>query len=168
MLSDSPEGYARFGTDFVFPKKQIKMLGQAKILGQAYRLQVALRHQEGLVSTVPSEYGGAESVAGEFDLRKQRPDHSRARAASQSSRIFLGGDRTYDLKAAQSGLPVLGHKRIKCESVRSRGMWMWPWIQDALTAKDDGIDKEDMKRLYEAQKNSRSRVSGVFKKISVI
>ena len=63
---------------------------------------------------------------------------------------FFGGDRTYDLKAAQSNLPVLGQedqnrKRKKPGDV---DVAMDP---DSLHAKD-GMDKEELKRMYEAQK----------------
>ena len=116
----------------------------------------------GMMSTVPSEYGGAESVAGEFDLRKQRRGTDTEESAyprtayqvipEQQAKVsgFFGGDRTYDLKAAQSNLPVLGQedqnrKRKKPGDVE---VAMDP---DNLQAKD-GMDKEDLKRLYEAQK----------------
>ncbi|KAL6720162.1 hypothetical protein ACLMJK_002083 [Lecanora helva] len=116
----------------------------------------------GMMSTVPSEYGGAESVAGEFDLRKQRrgtetEESTHPRTAyqvlpEQQAKVtgFFGGDRTYDLKAAQGTLPVLGQedqnrKRKKPGDV---DVAMDP---DALQAKDS-MDKEDLKKLYEAQK----------------
>ena len=116
----------------------------------------------GMMSTVPSEYGGAESVAGDFDLRKQRrgtetEESTHPRTAyqvlpEQQAKVtgFFGGDRTYDLKAAQGNLPVLGQedqnrKRKKPGDV---DVAMDP---DALQAKDS-VDKEDLKKLYEAQK----------------
>ena len=113
-----------------------------------------------MASTVPSEYGGAESVAGEFDLRKRRgtdtEESTQPRTAyqiipEQQARVsgFFGGDRTYDLKAAQNNLPVLGQedarKRKKPGDV---DVAMDP---DALQAKD-GMSKEDMQRMYDAQK----------------
>jgi len=116
----------------------------------------------GMMSTVPSEYGGAESVAGEFDLRKQRrgtdtEESTHPRTAyqvlpEQQAKVsgFFGGDRTYDLKGAQSNLPVLGQedqnrKRKKPGDV---DVAMDP---DVLQATDT-IDKENLKKLYEAQK----------------
>ena len=134
--------------------------GEGDDVGAGLQTPSGLETPGGLASTVPSDYGGAESVAGEFDLRKKRgtdtEESTHPRTAyqvipEQQAKVsgFFGGDRTYDLKAAQSGLPVLGQddtrKRKKPGDV---DVAMNP---DALQAKD-GIDKEDMKRLYESQK----------------
>lgn len=116
----------------------------------------------GMTSTVPTEYGGAESVAGDFDLRKQRrgtdtEESTHPRTAyqvlpEQQAKVtgFFGGERTYDLKAAQSNLPVLGQedtsrKRKKPGDV---DVAMDP---DTLQAKDS-MDKEELRRMYETQK----------------
>ena len=136
--------------------------GDAEEVGAGLQTPSGLETPGGMASTIPSEYGGAESVAGEFDLRKQRrgtdteePTHHRTAyqvLPEQQARVsgFFGGDRTYDLKAAQSSLPVLGQedqnrKRKKPGDV---DVAMNP---DDLQAKDK-LDKEDMRRLYEAQK----------------
>ena len=136
--------------------------GDAEEVGAGLQTPSGLETPGGIASTVPSEYGGAESVAGEFDLRKQRrgtdtEESTHHRTAyqvipEQQARVsgFFGGDRTYDLKAAQSSLPVLGQddqnrKRKKPGDV---DVAMNP---DELQAKDK-LDKEDMRRLYEAQK----------------
>ena len=136
--------------------------GDAEEVGAGLQTPSGLETPGGMASTVPSEYGGAESVTGEFDLRKQRrgtdtEESTHHRTAyqvlpEQQARVsgFFGGDRTYDLKAAQSSLPVLGQedqnrKRKKPGDV---DVAMNP---DDLQAKDR-LDKEDMKRLYEAQK----------------
>lgn len=136
--------------------------GDAEDVGAGLQTPSGLETPGGIASTVPTEYGGAESVAGEFDLRKQRrgtdtEESTHPRTAyqvipEQQARVsgFFGGDRTYDLKAAQSNLPVLGQedqnrKRKKPGDV---DVAMNP---DDLQAKDK-LDKEDMKRLYEAQK----------------
>ena len=134
----------------------------AEEVGAGLQTPSGLETPGGMASTVPSEYGGAESVAGEFDLRKQRrgidtEESTHHRTAyqvipEQQAKVsgFFGGDRTYDLKAAQSGISVLGQedqnrKRKKPGDV---DVAMNP---DDLQAKDK-LDKEDMKRLYEAQK----------------
>ena len=136
--------------------------GDAEEVGAGLQTPSGLETPGGMASTIPSEYGGAESVAGEFDLRKQRrgtdtEESTHHRTAyqvipEQQARVsgFFGGDRTYDLKAAQSSLPVLGQedqsrKRKKPGDV---DVAMNP---DDLQAKDK-LDKEDMRRLYEAQK----------------
>ena len=140
--------------------------GDEEDVGAGLQTPSGLETPGGMASTVPSEFGGAESIAGEFNLRKTRgtetEESAHPRSAytvvpEQQARVqgFFGGDRTYDLKAAQSNLPVLGQedpsrKRKKPGDV---DVAMDP---DALQAKD-GMDKEDMKRLYEAQRKEESQ-----------
>ena len=134
--------------------------GEGDDVGAGLQTPSGLETPGGMASTVPSEYGGAESVAGEFDLRKRRgtdtEESTQPRTAyqiipEQQAKVtgFFGGDRTYDLKAAQNNLPVLGQedarKRKKPGDV---DVAMDP---DALQAKD-GMSKEDMQRMYDAQK----------------
>ena len=140
--------------------------GDEEDVGAGLQTPSGLETPGGMASTVPSEFGGAESIAGEFNLRKTRgtetEESAHPRSAytvvpEQQARVqgFFGGDRTYDLKAAQSNLPVLGQddpsrKRKKPGDV---DVAMDP---DALQAKD-GMDKEDMKRLYEAQRKEEQQ-----------
>ena len=134
--------------------------GEGEDVGAGLQTPSGLETPGGMASTIPSEYGGAESVAGEFDLRKRRgtdtEESTQPRTAyqvlpEQQAKVsgFFGGDRTYDLKAAQNNLPVLGQddgrKRKKPGDV---DIAMDP---DSLQAKD-GMDKEDMQRMYDAQK----------------
>lgn len=134
--------------------------GEGEDVGAGLQTPSGMETPGGMASTVPSEYGGAESVAGEFDLRKRRgtdtEESTQPRTAyqvipEQQAKVsgFFGGDRTYDLKAAQNNLPVLGQddgkKRKKPGDV---DVAMDP---DALQAKD-GMSKEDMQRMYDAQK----------------
>ena len=122
-----------------------------------------LETPSGMASSVPTEYGGTESVS-EFDLRKRRgtetEESAHPRAAyqvipEQQTRVqgFFGGDRAYDLKAAQSNLPVLGHeenrKRKKPGDVE---VAMDP---DALAA-HDGINKESLRGMYDAGRKAES------------
>lgn len=115
----------------------------------------------GMTSTVPTEIGGTETVS-EFDLRKRRgtetEDSSHPRSAytvipERQTRVegFFGGDRAYDLKAAQQSVPVLGQdesrKRKKPGDV---DVSMDP---DALAARD-GMDKDEVKRAYESQRKN--------------
>ncbi|KIW93745.1 uncharacterized protein Z519_05060 [Cladophialophora bantiana CBS 173.52] len=120
-----------------------------------------LETPSGMTSAVPTEIGGTETVS-EFDLRKRRgtetEESSHPRSAYQviperQSRVegFFGGDRVYDLKAAQqqaaANIPVLGQddtsrKRKKPGDV---DVSMDP---DALAA-HDGMDKEELRRAYE-------------------
>lgn len=116
----------------------------------------------GMQSTVPTEIGGTETVS-EFDLRKRRgtetEESSYPRSAytvvpERQTRVegFFGGDRAYDLKAAQQGnLPVLGHEESrKRKKPGDVDVSMNP---DELAARD-GIDKEDVRRAYEQQRRS--------------
>ena len=140
--------------------------GDEEDVGAGLQTPSGLETPGGMASTVPSEFGGAESIAGEFNLRKTRgtdtEESAHPRSAytvvpEQQARVqgFFGSDRTYDIKATQSNLPVLGQddpsrKRKKPGDV---DVAMDP---DALQAKD-GMDKEDMKRLYEAQRKEEQQ-----------
>ncbi|KAL9609734.1 MAG: hypothetical protein Q9167_005523 [Letrouitia subvulpina] len=136
--------------------------GPVEDTGAGIQTPSGLETPGGIASTVPSEFGGVENVPSEFDLRKRRKgadmeESTYPRTAyqvlpEQQAKIsgFFGGDRTYDLKSAQMDLPVLGQedqnrKRKKPGDV---DVAMDP---DSLQAKD-GMDKEEVKRLYEAQK----------------
>ena len=132
---------------------------EAEDVGAGFQTPSGLETPGGVASTVPSEFGGAESVA-EFDLRKRRGTETEESVHPRSAyqvlpeqqapvQGFFGGDRTYDLKAAQKNYPVLGQedqnrKRKKPGDV---DIAIDP---DALQAKD-GVDKDNMKKLYEAQ-----------------
>ena len=111
----------------------------------------------GMVSSIPTEYGGTQTVS-DFDLRKRRgtetEESTHPRSAyqvipEQQSRVqgFFGGDRTYDLKAAQNSLPVLGQ-----EDNRKRkrpGDVDISLDADALQT-HDGINKDNLRGMYEA------------------
>lgn len=115
----------------------------------------------GMTSTVPTEIGGTETVS-EFDLRKRRgtetEDSSHPRSAytvipERQTRVegFFGGDRAYDLRAAQSDVPVLGQEESrKRKKPGDVDVSMDP---DALAARD-GMDKDEVRRAYEAQRKS--------------
>lgn len=144
-------------------------------VGAGLQTPSGLETPGGLASTVPSEYGGAESIAGEFDLRKRRGIDTEE--STQPQRLyqelpqhktqatgFFGSDRTYDLQAAQHDMPVLGQedqhrKRKKPGDV---DVAMNP---DSLQAKD-GIDKEEMRRLYEAEKKQEQGQWGQMEDLS--
>ena len=112
----------------------------------------------GMVSSVPTEMGGAESVS-EFDLRKRRGTDTEETSAPRSAyqviperqtRVegFFGGDRAYDLKPEQSNLPVLGQ-----EDTRKRKR-----LGDVDVSLDtDGMSQEDLKRAYEQQRKAESQ-----------
>ena len=136
--------------------------GGVEDVGAGLQTPSGLETPGGMASTIPSEFGGAESVAGDFDLRKQRrgtdtEESSHLRQAyqvipEQQARVsgFFGGDRTYDLKNAQSALPVLGQED-RARKRKKQGDVDVAMDPDALQAKD-GIDKEEMRKLYETQR----------------
>ncbi|KAJ9601910.1 hypothetical protein H2200_013580 [Cladophialophora chaetospira] len=119
-----------------------------------------LETPSGMSSAVPTEIGGTETVS-EFDLRKRRgtetEESSHPRSAYQviperQTRVegFFGGDRAYDLKAAQQqsagNLPVLGQEESrKRKKPGDVDVSMDP---DALAA-HDGVDKDDLRRAYD-------------------
>ncbi len=134
---------------------------EAEDRGAGLQTPSGLETPSGMASTVPSEFGGAESVS-EFDLRKRRgtetEESSHPRSAHQvipehQTRVqgFFGGDRAYDLKSAQNNVPVLGQ-----EASRKRKK---PGDVDVSVNPDalqthDGINKDNLKNLYEQQKKA--------------
>ncbi|KKZ68655.1 hypothetical protein EMCG_05741 [[Emmonsia] crescens] len=140
--------------------------------GTGLQTPSGLETPSGMVSTVPSEFGGAESVVGEFDVRKhhrgtETEESAHPRSAYQvipehqtQVQGFFGGDRVYDLKAAQSNLPVLGaedqsRKRKKPGDV---DVSVDPDVLHAY----DGINKDSLKNLYEAQRQQENNPSWGF------
>ncbi|KKY18453.1 putative splicing factor 3b [Phaeomoniella chlamydospora] len=123
-----------------------------------------LETPSGMVSSVPTEYGGTETVS-EFDLRKRRGTETEESVAprsayqvipEQQTRVqgFFGGDRAYDLKAAQGNIPVLGQ-----EENRKRKK---PGDVDVSVDPDqiqahDGINKEGLRGMYDAGVRAESK-----------
>ncbi|KUI59927.1 Splicing factor 3B subunit 2 [Cytospora mali] len=119
----------------------------------------------GLVSSVPTDYGHAPSgvetsMAGEFDLRKQRRGYETEesvagpRSAYQviperqtRAEGFFGSDRVYDLSKNKSGVPVLGQedesrKRKKPGDVDVA-------LDPEALASHDGISKDELRRKFD-------------------
>lgn len=135
-------------------------------IGEGLQTPSGTETPSGMVSTIPSEYGAAESVSGEFDVRKHHrgtdtEETAQPRSAyqvipEQQTRVqgFFGGDRTYDLKSAQNHLPVLGSE----EQNRKRKK---PGDVDVSMDPDvlqshDGVNKDSLQDLYEAQKQQEN------------
>ncbi|EEH50449.1 U2 snRNP complex subunit CUS1 [Paracoccidioides brasiliensis Pb18] len=147
-----------------------------------------LETPSGMVSTIPSEFGGAESVvgaSGEFDVRK----HTRGTETEESPAAyhrsaytvvperttavkgFFGGDRAYDLKAAAASastsgaaahgnLPVLGVDDQSRKRKKPGDVDVSVDL-DAMQGSDGtGIDKERLKGLYEKGRREEG-VAGV-------
>lgn len=119
----------------------------------------------GFVSSVPTDYphgpsGVESSMAGEFDLRKQRrgyeTEESMAGPRSAYTVIperqaraegFFGSDRVYDLSKNRGGMPVLGQeddsrKRKKPGDVDVA-------LDPEALASHDGISKDELRRKFD-------------------
>ncbi|KAI9756097.1 MAG: hypothetical protein M1835_000772 [Candelina submexicana] len=139
--------------------------GDEDDVGTGLQTPSGLTTPGGMASTVPSEFGGAESVAGEFDLRKQRRGIETEESIHPQSAYqvlpereiraqgFFGGDRAYDLRAAQGNqnLPLLdqddrNRKRKKPGDVDVA-------IDPEALQANDGMSKDDIKKRYETQKS---------------
>ena len=118
----------------------------------------------GVASTMPSEFGGEISVAGDLDLRKQRrgteteesphPRTAYTVVPETQGKVsgFFGSERAYDISAAQrhQQLPVLDQD----EPTRKRkkpGDVDVALDPDALEAQD-GMNKEELRKKFEEQK----------------
>ncbi|KAJ6001772.1 hypothetical protein N7499_002365 [Penicillium canescens] len=127
----------------------------------------------GMDSTVPSEFVGAESVSGEFDVRKhhrgtETEETVHPRSAYQvipekqmNVQGFFGGDRAYDLAGTSGKPPVLGvddsnRKRKKPGDVEVSV------DLDAIQS-NDGISKESLQDMYETQRQQQNQPSWGFK-----
>ncbi|KZF20666.1 splicing factor 3B subunit 2 [Xylona heveae TC161] len=142
--------------------------GHEEDIGAGLQTPSGLETPGGLASAVPSEYGVAESVGGDFDLRKQRrgtetEESTGPRTAYQilpehsiRSQGFFGGERAYDLRGAQQdhdqnqNLPVLGQD----DQTRKRkkpGDIDVSIDVDSLQAQD-GLSKEEIRRQFEESK----------------
>jgi len=70
---------------------------------------------------------------------------------------FFGGDRAYDLKAAQQNIPVLGQEESrKRKKPGDVDVSMNP---DDLAARD-GMDKEELGKMYEQQRRKEQPFAG--------
>ncbi|EAW14656.1 U2 snRNP complex subunit CUS1 [Aspergillus clavatus NRRL 1] len=121
-----------------------------------------LETPSGIASMTQSEFVGADTIPGEFDVRKTYRGTETEESANRRSAFqviperqtqvqgFFGADRVYDLKAPPEGLPVLGaddqnRKRKKPGDI---DVSVDP---DALQT-SDGISKERIQNLYESHR----------------
>lgn len=115
----------------------------------------------GFVSSVPTEYNGTSgvesSMAGEFDLRKQRRGYETEESAGaprsayqvipeRQARAegFFGSDRVYDLSKNK---PVLGQEDDSRKRKKPGDIDVA--LDPEALASHDGISKEELKRRYE-------------------
>lgn len=117
----------------------------------------------GIYSSVPTDMG-TQSMADEFNLRKQRrgdtteePQHPRSAGTVLNERSirnegFFGGERAYDLSASRAPpVPVLGSERDDRSRKRKAGDLDVSMDPDALS-RDDKLSKEEVKKRYEEQR----------------
>lgn len=121
----------------------------------------------GMASAVPSELGGTESVSGEFDVRKhhrgtETEESIHPRSAYQviperqtNVQGFFGGDRAYDLSTSSGNIPVLGADEHTRKRKKPGDVDVSVDI-DALQS-GDGLDKESLQSLYEAQRQQQNQ-----------
>jgi len=120
----------------------------------------------GFVSTVPSEYPGApsgveSSMAGDFDLRKQRRGYEteESTAAPRSAYTvvperqaqaqgFFGSDRAYDLSKNRPNVPVLGQDEDGGRKRKKPGDVDVALDPDVLHSQD-GISKDELRRKFD-------------------
>ena len=121
----------------------------------------------GMASAVPSELGGTESVSGEFDVRKhhrgtETEESIHPRSAYQviperqtNVQGFFGGDRAYDLSTSSGNILVLGADEHTRKRKKPGDVDVSVDI-DALQS-GDGLDKESLQSLYEAQRQQQNQ-----------
>jgi splicing factor 3B subunit 2 len=118
----------------------------------------------GIYSTVPTDLG-TQSMADEFNLRKQRrgdatEESHQPRSAgtvlnerSIRNEGFFGGERAYDLSNSRGGppIPVLGSDRDDRGRKRKAGDLDVSVDTDALE-RDDKLSKDEIRKRYEEQR----------------
>ncbi|KAF7713281.1 Pre-mRNA-splicing factor [Penicillium ucsense] len=121
----------------------------------------------GVASAMPSEFGAAENVAGEFDVRKhhrgiETEESVHPRSAYQvipekqtSVQGFFGGDRAYDLSSSAGTHPVLGAEDQNRKRKKPGDVEVSVDL-DALQS-GDGLSKERLQDLYETQRQQQNQ-----------
>lgn len=116
----------------------------------------------GIYSSVPTDMG-TQSMADEFNLRKQRrgdttedSHHPRSAGTVLNERSirnegFFGGERAYDLSNQRGGVPVLGSERDDRGRKRKAGDLDVSVDVDALS-RDDKLSKDEIKKRYDEQR----------------
>ncbi|EEP79215.1 conserved hypothetical protein [Uncinocarpus reesii 1704] len=135
-------------------------------VGAGLQTPSGLETPSGMVSAVPSEFGTAESIAGEFDLRKhhrgtETEETPHARSAYQviperqtQVQGFFGGDRVYDLKSAESNIPLLGSEEQNRKRKKPGDVDV-SLDPDALQS-HDGINKANLQNLYNTERQQQN------------
>lgn len=126
-----------------------------------------LETPSGLASAVPSELSGAESVAGEFDVRKHyqgahaeesvRPRNAFQVITEKQAPIhgFFGGDKVYDLSASSNSIPVLDSEGQNQKRKRPGDVDVS--VDPETLQSQDGISKGNLQDLYRSQSQREGR-----------
>ncbi|PNS14494.1 hypothetical protein CAC42_3780 [Sphaceloma murrayae] len=133
----------------------------------------ALPDRSGMASAVPTEIGGAESIGGEFTLRKDgragpmgdetpsaRGDGRKAYQVLEERGIrnagFFGGERAYDL--SRTDKPILGQEYNTGRKRKAQGDVEVSVDVDELEGR--GLSKKEMERRYEEQRREEGQWKG--------
>ncbi|PYH98339.1 splicing factor 3b, subunit 2 [Aspergillus ellipticus CBS 707.79] len=131
-----------------------------------------LETPSGLASAVPSEVTGSENIAGEFDVRKHYRGTQTEEFVGQRSAFqviperqtqvlgFFGADKVYDLNVSSDNLPLLGSEEHSKKRKRPGDIDV-SVNPDALQA-NDGIGREDIRRMYESQRQPHGHANWDF------
>ena len=162
-----------------------RAVGAEEDIGTGLQTPSGLETPGGIASTMTSEFGGGESVAGgEFTLRKQRRSGTETEEStvqqprsaytvlpehSIRTQGFFGGERAYDLPGTQrndnsSNLPLLDQQ--DSDSRRSKrktapGMAVGSGDMDVsvpadVLERDDKLSKDEVKRRFESQQKEEA------------
>lgn len=120
--------------------------------------------ETGMHTALPSDIGGMESVAGDFNLRKRRgheteetsgPRHAYQVLEEQATNItgFMGSDRRYNINGQAANIPTLGSQDSR---KRKAGDVDVSVDLDALQ-REGKLSKDEVARQYEAQRSDPSK-----------
>lgn len=129
--------------------------------------------RSGMASSAPTEIGGAESIGGEFTLRKDgrsgplgseseqpRGEGKKAYQVLDEKNIrnagFFGGERAYDLSRADK--PILGQEYNTGRKRKAQGDVEVSVDVDDLEGK--GLSRKEMERRYEEQRREEGQWKG--------
>jgi splicing factor 3B subunit 2 len=121
--------------------------------------------ETGYRTGLPSDIGGMESVAGDFNLRKQRGYDTEETSAGprqayqvleaqkQSITGFMGSDVRYDLKGTHGSVPMLGSN----DSRKRKAGDVDVSVDLEALQREGKLSKEEVARQYEAQRQDQTK-----------
>jgi splicing factor 3B subunit 2 len=120
--------------------------------------------EAGMLTALPSDIGGMESVADDFNLRKHRgfdteetpgPRQAYQVLEEQATYItgFMGSDKRYNLGNSQASIPMLGSQDSRKRKIGDVEVSM---DLDALQ-RDGRVSKDELAKQYEAQRQDPTK-----------